>query len=597
MPKQKPPVSYTNRDFSSIKKDLINYAKVYYPETYKDFNDASFGSLLFDLVSYVGDSMSFYIDYQMNESMMDTVLDPDTAIKVAKRRGYKLSGSPSSTGTAAFYVTVPATSDGTQPETDLIPILKKGSTLSSTSGASFILSEDVDFSKASTLITVAEVANDGSVSSYAMKAYGEILSGELKSEFFTVGSYEKFRKLTLDDDNVTEILLVTDSEGRQYYEVDYLAQDTVMKPIRNLGTDFEQAPFIIKEMQVPRRFTVDYDLEGVATIQFGHGSEQELIDRTFPDPRDAVLQLHGRDYISDTSFDPNLVSKTEKFGISPTDTTLLVEYRKNTEAVLNIAVGGIDLVSNAIIEFRQSNTYSKQQALSLISEFEVENEERVVGQVSLLNVDEIRELALAANAAQNRAVTKNDYVSVIYRMPAKYGNLKRANVLQDKDSFKRNLNIYVLAEDENGKLVKASTTLKRNLKAWISNYKMMNDTIDILDGNIVNIGLEFEVISSIGENKIRVLNDCLRALKENLGSKLNMGEPLILGRLYKILNDVDGVEDTKSVNIVKKTGSSYSNVVYEVKERLKSSGRILTVAENAVLEIKYFDTDVTGVVM
>ncbi len=597
MPKQKPPVSYTNRDFSSIKKDLINYAKVYYPETYKDFNDASFGSLLFDLVSYVGDSMSFYIDYQMNESMMDTVLDPDTAIKVAKRRGYKLSGSPSSTGTAAFYVTVPATSDGTQPETDLIPILKKGSTLASTSGASFILSEDVDFSKASTLITVAEVANDGSVSSYAMKAYGEILSGELKSEFFTVGSYEKFRKLTLDDDNVTEILLVTDSEGRQYYEVDYLAQDTVMKPIRNLGTDFEQAPFIIKEMQVPRRFTVDYDLEGVATIQFGHGSEQELIDRTFPDPRDAVLQLHGRDYISDTSFDPNLVSKTEKFGISPTDTTLLVEYRKNTEAVLNIAVGGIDLVSNAIIEFRQSNTYSKQQALSLISEFEVENEERIVGQVSLLNVDEIRELALAANAAQNRAVTKNDYVSVIYRMPAKYGNLKRANVLQDKDSFKRNLNIYVLAEDENGKLVKASTTLKRNLKAWISNYKMMNDTIDILDGNIVNIGLEFEVISSIGENKIRVLNDCLRALKENLGSKLNMGEPLILGRLYKILNDVDGVEDTKSVNIVKKTGSSYSNVVYEVKERLKSSGRILTVAENAVLEIKYFDTDVTGVVM
>jgi len=597
MPKQKPPVSYTNRDFSSIKKDLINYAKVYYPETYKDFNDASFGSLLFDLVSYVGDSMSFYIDYQMNESMMDTVLDPDTAIKVAKRRGYKLSGSPSSTGTAAFYVTVPATSDGTQPETDLIPILKKGSTLSSTSGASFILSEDVDFSKASTLITVAEVTNDGSVSSYAMKAYGEILSGELKSEFFTVGSYEKFRKLTLDDDNVTEILLVTDSEGRQYYEVDYLAQDTVMKPIRNLGTDFEQAPFIIKEMQVPRRFTVDYDLEGVATIQFGHGSEQELIDKTFPDPRDAVLQLHGRDYISDTSFDPNLVSKTEKFGISPTDTTLLVEYRKNTEAVLNIAVGGIDLVSNAIIEFRQSNTYSKQQALSLISEFEVENEERIVGQVSLLNVDEIRELALAANAAQNRAVTKNDYVSVIYRMPAKYGNLKRANVLQDKDSFKRNLNIYVLAEDENGKLVKASTTLKRNLKAWISNYKMMNDTIDILDGNIVNIGLEFEVISSIGENKTRVLNDCLRALKENLGSKLNMGEPLILGRLYKILNDVDGVEDTKSVNIVKKTGSSYSNVVYEVKERLKSSGRILTVAENAVLEIKYFDTDVTGVVM
>lgn len=597
MPKQKPPVSYTNRDFSSIKKDLINYAKVYYPETYKDFNDASFGSLLFDLVAYIGDSMSFYVDYQMNESMMDTVLNPDTAIKVAKRRGYKLSGSPSSTGTAAFYVTVPATTDGTQPETDLIPILKKGTTISSASGASFLLSKDVDFSKSTTLITVAEVASDGSVTSYAMKAYGEILSGELKSESFTVGGYEKFRKLTLGDDNITEILLVTDAEGRQFYEVDYLAQDTVMKPLRNLGTDFEQVPFIIKEMQVPRRYTVDYDLDGVATIQFGHGSEQELIDKTFPDPRDAVLKLHGRDYVSDTSFDPNIISKTEKFGISPADTTILVEYRKNTENDLNVAVGGIDSVSSALVEFRQSATYSKQQALSLISEFEVENEERVVGQVSLPSIDEVRELALAANASQNRAVTKNDYVSILYRMPAKYGNLKRVNVLQDKDSFKRNLNAYVLAQDENGSLVKASTTLKRNLKSWITNYKMMNDTIDILDGNIVNIGINFEVISGIGENKVKVLSDCLQALKVSLGGKLNMGEPLVLGRLYKVLNDVDGVEDTKTVTVVKKTGSSYSSVVYDVNERLKSSGRILTVAENAVLEIKYFDTDVTGVVM
>ena len=155
MPSVKPPINYTSRDFNSIKQDLINYAKIYYPNTYKDFNDASFGALMIDMISYVGDIMSFYIDFQTNESLMDSAILEDSIYKIAKQLGYKFSTTPIATGQAAFYVSVPANDAGTGPNTDLIPILKAGTLLSSDAGASYTLADDVDFAKSNTQIKVA----------------------------------------------------------------------------------------------------------------------------------------------------------------------------------------------------------------------------------------------------------------------------------------------------------------------------------------------------------------------------------------------------------------------------------------------------------
>ena len=146
MIKTKPPISYTSRDFASIRNDLINYVKVYYPDTYKDFNEASFGALMVDMVAYVGDILSYYVDYQTNESFIETAIERNNLIKIAKQMGYKFTGSPSSTGISAFYVSVPALANGGGENTDLIPVLKKGTLLGSDSGASFILAEDLDFS-------------------------------------------------------------------------------------------------------------------------------------------------------------------------------------------------------------------------------------------------------------------------------------------------------------------------------------------------------------------------------------------------------------------------------------------------------------------
>ena len=593
MPSVKPPINYTSRDFNSIKQDLINYAKIYYPNTYKDFNDASFGALMIDMISYVGDIMSFYIDFQTNESLMDSAILEDSIYKIAKQLGYKFSTTPIATGQAAFYVSVPANDAGTGPNTDLIPILKAGTLLSSDAGSSYTLADDVDFAKSNTQIKVAAVDANGTPTSFAYKAYGTIISGELSETTIVIGEFERFLKLKVDDTNISEIVSVVDSDGNEYFEVDYLSQNTVFRSIRNIGTDSETVPYIVRNMYVPRRFVVEQDPEGDTYMQFGFGSETEIENKSFPDPTAAALQLNGRQFFSDTSFDPSQILKTEKLGIVPVNTTLTVKYRKNDSSSVNAGVGAVSNVVNSVVEFRQSDI-ANSTALQEISAFEVDNEEPIVGNIAAPSADEIKVRAIDNYAAQNRAVTKQDYLSIIYRMPAKFGSIKRANIIQDTNSSKRNLNLYVIAEDEEGNLAVASNTLKENLKVWVNQYKMINDSIDILDAGIVNVGINFEIIGELEKDFTLILNDAIDELKSKFSTKFNLGEPIYISDIFTTLNDVDGVVDTKNVEIVRKFGAGYSTVQFDIPSNTSADGRFVRVPDNLVLEIKDLDTDIVG---
>lgn len=592
---KKPKISYTSRDFQSIKNDLVNYAKVYYPETYKDFNEASFGSLMFDLVSYVGDILSFYVDYQSNESFLETAIEPDNVLKLANQMGYRFRGAPSSTGVCAFYVIVPALTNGGSPNTSLIPILKKGTLLSSDGGASFILNEDVDFSASNTEIKVAALDSNNSVISYAMKAYGEIISGQVTSETIAIGDYEKFLKVRLSDESISEILSVKDADGNEYYEVEYLSQDTVFVPVPNSGYDSSSTPNLLKQKSVPRRFVIDQNLEGETYLQFGYGSETQLISSSFPDPDQSVLQMLGQNYFADKSYDPSVIFKTDKFGIVPTNTTLTVQYRVNTVDNVNAGVGTVTSVVQPIVEFPASS-YTNQQAISLISNFEVNNEEPIVGFTELPTIDEIKTRAIDAFSTQNRAVTRQDYINLIYRMPAKFGSVKRANIVQDTNSFKRNLNLYITSEDNDGNLTNSSSSLKKNVKEWLNNYKMVNDTVDVLDAVIVNIQIKFTVIIELDKTPSVVLNDCLTTLKEKYANKFNLGEPFYISDIYKYLNATEGVVDTSQVIIERKTGANYSQAEFSIINNTSKDGRFILVPENVILEIKDLDTDIIGAV-
>jgi hypothetical protein len=593
MPKTKPPISYTSRDYASIRNDLINYVKVYYPDTYKDFNEASFGSLMFDMVAYVGDILSYYVDYQTNESFLETAIERNNIIKIGKQLGYKFTGSPSSSGICAFYVSIPAQSNGGQENTDLIPILKQGTTMTSDSGASFILTEDVDFSSPDTEILVIRENSNSTPTGYAYKAYGKVISGEMRQKSITVGDYQKFLKLQIDDEKISEVISVTDSIGNEYYEVDYLTQDTIYKSIKNTSSDSTNAPFFLKEFQTFRKFITEFDEDGNCFLQFGFGSESDFIENNFPDPSSVSLQFFGKNYYSDKTFDPNVINSTETLGVSPANTVLTVTYRVNTSDTINASVGAVNTITNPILEFRTS-LYSNTEAISQITSIEVDNEEPMVGSYSTPTNEELRLRAYGAFATQNRAVTKQDYVAITYRMPAKFGVIKRATIVQDKDSAKRNLNLYIVSVATNGELTLASDSLKQNLKTWISKYKMINDTVDILDATIVNVGITFRVITDLTKDTSIVLNDCLTAVKAQLRDQLNIGEPFYLTDIYKTLNAVNGVMDTVEVNIFQKTGEGYSSSQFSVYDNLSKDGRYLSVPENVIIEIRDLDSDITG---
>jgi hypothetical protein len=593
MPKTKPPISYTNRDYASIRNDLINYVKVYYPDTYKDFNEASFGSLMFDMVAYVGDILSYYIDYQTNETFIETAIERNNLIKVSKQLGYKFTGSPSSSGVAAFYVSIPAQSNGGQENTDLVPILKQGTTMTSDSGASFILTEDVDFSLPATEILVIQENANSTPTGYAYKAYGKVISGEIRQKTVTVGEFQKFLKLQVDDERISEIISVIDTLGNEYYEVDYLTQDTIYKPIKNSSSDSTEAPFFLKEFQTFRKFITEFDEDGNCYLQFGAGSESSFVENNFPDPSNVSLQFFGKNYYTEKIFDPNLINSTETLGISPTNTALTITYRVNTSDTINAAVGSVNTITNPIVEFR-TNLYSKTEALGQITSFEVDNEEPMVGSSELPTNEELRLRAYGAFATQNRAVTKQDYVAIAYRLPSKFGTIKRATVIQDKDSARRNLNLYIVSTTSDGELTLSSDSIKQNLKTWLSKYKMLNDTVDILDAIIVNIGIRFRVITDLTKDTNIILNDCIVAVKSQLKEKLNIGEPFYLTDIYKTLNAINGVVDTTKVEVFQKTGEGYSSSQFSVYDNLSKDGRYLSVPENVIIEIRDLDSDITG---
>lgn len=593
--KNYPLIKYTSRDFNTIKEDLVDYAKRYYPNTFQDFSEAGFGSLMLDTVSYVGDILSFYLDYSVNETFIDTAIEYDNVLKLGRQMGFKFKGTPISQGQASFYIVVPANAAGNAPDSSYIPTLKKGSSFSSANGVTFTLNEDIAFADPSNEVVVATAnTTTGVPTGYAIKASGQVISGELLRETVTVGEYKKFRRIELDGDNVSEIVSITDAEGNDYYEVDYLSQDVIYKSVLNRDTNKNKTTAALRPFIVPRRFTAER-IRDRMIIQFGYGSDRT--ERTDPlvDPSKVVLDVHGKDYFTDVSFDPSNLLETDKFGIVPSNTTLTIIYRSNTTGDVNVAANALINVDAPNIEFEDPTSLNLDSIQDVISSLEVNNEEPIVGDTSLPTVEELKQRIYNVYASQNRAVTALDYKSLCYSMPPRFGSIKRVNVIKDPGSFRRNLNAYVISEDEDGKLIQSNTTIKNNLKQWLNQGRMINDTVDILDAKIINIGIDIEIVAALGSNSYDVLNNVVLEVSAIYSKTFDIGEPLYISDIYSIANKVDGVVDTISVRIYQKDGTGYSSDInFNVNDNLSSDGRYIIVPENAILEIKNPDIDIKG---
>jgi hypothetical protein len=600
MPKKNVPINYSARDFATIKQSLVQHAKRYYPESFKDFNEAGIGSLVLDTVSYVGDILSFYLDYQANESFLDTANEFTNVEKLTRQMGFKESTVPTSHGIATFFILIPASQNGLGPDLIYAPILKRGSTFTTSNGNQFILTEDVFFNSDTNETVVARVNSvSGLPTFYAVKSYGKVISGFFEEVKVQTGEFERFKRVRLPLTNVAEIIKVEDLEGNEYFEVDYLTQDIIYRPIVNRGgsNSVSSNTAYLRPFTVPRRFIIE-KINGINYLQFGQGQDKTNKNReSVADPSTVALSVYGKNYIASDSFDPTNLIETDKFGIVPVNTTLTITARTNTSANVNASAASIKNVAAARLEFPNPSAISVDIKNQIKNSLEVTNEEPITGDTRLLNSRELKTIASTAYAAQSRAVTKEDYKALLYKMPAEFGRVKRANVVRDQNSFRRNLNLYTISSDDKGFLVPTNLVVKENIKIWLNKNRMINDTIDILDARVVNFSINFSVIADLETNKYDVLIACKNALQLEFSRIRDIGEPLFYSDVLKVLKETKGVLDIVKVKFINNYGGLYSNVFYNMDENTSSDGRYINCPDNVIFEIKFPNTDIKGVVL
>jgi hypothetical protein len=594
MPDKKILINYTNRDFESIKRDLEEHARRYYPDTYRDFSENSFGSYILDSVSYVGDMLSFYVDYQVNESFLETAIEYNNVRRLAKNTGYSFAGRPAAFGMATFYVVVPANTSGLGPDSTLIPILKTGTELRSTTMTTFVLTEDVDFNNPKNEVIAARFDDTtGKPSSYAIRAQGQVKSTVLFRTTIDIGEFSRFKRVRIGSPSIAEVKSVIDTEGHYYYQVDHLSQDVVYINTTNPNAAADGVPEIVKPKIVPRRFVLVQDETGTY-LQFGYGTDVETTTTDIAEPSQTSLKMSGKPYITDTAFDPTKLLDSNTLGVAPENTKLTILFYQNDSDSVNVAQGNLNTIAISSMVFPNTNGLTDGLQSSVRASLEVSNDTAIVGNTSLPTSEEIRYRSYAAKAAQQRSVTRNDYEAYIYMMPPGFGSIKRAAIINDPSSSNRRLSVYVISEDSVGNLITSNSTIKQNVKQWLNKNKMLNDNIDIYDALILNIGFDYEIVVHPTMDKIEVLNSVQRRLLDELSNKMYIGEPFYLTNIFNTINKVDGVVDTTKVTPYLKTGTEYSSASVSIEEMKSADGTYIQAPRNVIFEIKNFNRDIRG---
>ena len=495
---EKKEVQYLGREFSDIRSNLIEFAKSYFPKAYNDFNEASPGMMFIEMAAYVGDVLSFYVDNQYRESLLHAAEEKKNIYKIAQSFGYEPKLSSPSTAICDFSVEVPAVQVGEtyQPNLDYAPILAGDSTFSSTNGITFRLTDDINFKVSSSLDDMEQEISqfsDEIPSHFKLTKKGICKSGTKTSQEFTFGNSTKFDKVILSNDKIIDIMSITDSKEDKWYEVPFLAQDTVFASMENsdlnspdLSTDKKESPFLLKLIKTAKRFTKYVRSDGKTEIRFGSGISANADEEIIPNPDNVGSSLSMGVNKLDDSFDPSNFLKTRTFGLAPSNTTLTVTYTYGGSVKDNALSGTITNLDNVSWTFDDTGldgTKVSDMKTSLV----VTNEGPATGGSGGESNEEVRQNALAYFNSQNRAVTKEDYIIRVYSLPQKYGNIAKCFIVQDeqleantKEIVKNGkivkntaistlpnplaLNFYVLGYDANQHLVALNQAVKQNLK-------------------------------------------------------------------------------------------------------------------------------------
>ncbi len=631
-------VRYLNRDFTAFKKALIDFSKVYYPSSYNDFNETSPGMMFIEMAAYVGDVLSFYIDKQFKESLLPYAEERENVIDLAKTLGYKPKPTTPSTVKLDVFQTVPSkTTDGGItyfPDMNYALQVDAGCIVRAKSNSiNFRTLDVVDFRYSSsndpTEITVYEF-NDTTPTLYLLKKQAEAVAGTIENEAFVFGNAKKYDTRTLKDDDVNDIISVKDSDGNNWYEVPYLAQDTIFVDVGNdtkndpdLAQYSDDTPYLLKVKKTARRFVAEITSDNYTRIQFGAGVSDSPDEVITPNPTNVGSTLGTGISRLDKAFDPANFLYTKTYGQVPQTTTLTVTYARGGGVESNVPQGDITEVTTM-------NTLNDQTAIPNISEFNnavtsfaVTNTEPASGGRGPEAIEEIKFNALANYPAQNRAVTKEDYIVRCYSLPAKYGNVAKVYIAPDEQLNQKDgvvdkkgnqvmppptkianpfsLNFYTLGYNSDKKLINLSPAVKQNLRVYLSQYRMLTDAVNVLNGYIVNVGVDFEVIVLNNYNKREVVLRCMDKIQEYFDiDKWQINQPIIKPDLMYTLSCVEGVQNVTHLEFSNITKDGYSNNVYDLveaeplTEEGKPTGIIYPSLDPMIFELKYPNRDIRG---
>jgi hypothetical protein len=589
-------VNYLARNFQDLKKELRNYSARFYGTEFADLSEASINSLMIDSVAYVGDILSYYLDYQANESFLATATEPKNVLNLAKELGYKATPTATTTGYINLYMVLPNFNNG--PDFSKAPRILKGTQISDASKLKrFLLAEDVILDAETVGMSKQPVYVDaGVVKKWGITVKAPVISGKITTKSFSVNGFTPFKTISLEDALAVEIINVYDSDGNQYYEVPNLTQNIVYKSFYNPTDSTMLARKDLRPVIAQRRFVFDLN-NGAPQLIFGgkqYKPDEDLSINPVYEPSKFIFNNFNTDYPLGNYFNPARLLNSDYYGIGPDNTSVTVNYRSNA-SVNNTYTGELTTISNLIYEFAGNITLPEQS--TILSSIKITNTEPIIGENVNLTINEIKDISGIIYQAQNRAVTAKDYEALAYLMPPKYGAIKRAKAERDPNSVKNNINLYVVCEQQgetNTVLAKANTKIKENIKNWLSEYKMMTDTLDILDAKIINLRIKFSVLCDPAFSKAALLALAQNELINKFSTPPEIGQSLNLLDIYRVLSAIDGILDVKDIIVENVTGTGYSSLRYDVDENKSSDGYTIYIPRNAIYEIRKLKDDIIG---
>ena len=602
-------IKYLNQDFTGYRANLINYAQTYFPNTYTDFSPTSPGVMFMEMSSYVGDVLTYYLNNQIQENFLQYSRQTSNLYDLA----YMFSYKPKVTGLATvdidFYQQLPAKVVGgkTVPDYDYALYIEENTQVTSATNASnvFTIEDPVDFTISSsqdpTTITIAQVSN-GEPVYFLLKKTRKSVSGQILSATFSFSNPTEFPTKILAAENIADIIDVTDSDGNKWYEVDYLAQDTVFDGIKNTNVNdpnsFENldTPYLLKTKQVQRRFATRFLSENQLQLQFGSGNSILNDEEIIPNPTNVGIGLpFERDKLT-TAYSPNNFIFTNTYGVAPSNTTLTVRYLAGGGVTSNSPSNNITSLNTSTIKFLKTGL-NNNASNYIFNTLASNNQNAASGGKDGDTVEEIRQNSIANYSSQLRNVTADDYLVRSLSMPSRYGIVSKAHTQKpNTEDYLSSLDIYVLSYDANKKLKVASKSLKNNLKTYLNQYRMIGDTISIKDAFIINISCDFEIITLPSVNNNEVILNCITALQDYFNiDRWQINQPIILRDIQIILDKIEGVQTVKKVLIENKAGttSGYSKYGYDIHGATQN-GVIYPSLDSSIFELKNPNQDIKG---